>query len=146
MDFEQLQIENRECQERLEEKVDHLVEVKTLNGKYGNLLNTNKKKLQEQVNRLAELQENAVVKEQMIKSLKGDEERVNSEVTAAENSVTKIVALMKSFTVPDVMQYINTKAQLNCLKKEIKVNFTYIYLIPVMVKSFYSVRKCTTQV
>ncbi|KAK6623757.1 hypothetical protein RUM43_009610 [Polyplax serrata] len=121
VDFEQLQIENRECQERLEEKVDHLVEVKTLNGKYGNLLNTNKKKLQEQVNRLAELQENAVVKEQMIKSLKGDEERVNSEVTAAENSVTKIMALMKSFTVPDVMQYINTKAQLNCLKKEIKV-------------------------
>lgn len=127
VDFEQLQIENRECQNRLEEMTSHLLQVKTINVKFSILLNTNKKKLQEQMNRLAELQENAVIKEQVIKGLRADEERVNLEVQGAENSVTKILNLMKTYTVPDLMDYIHKKAQLNNLKKEIKVGWRVIF-------------------
>lgn len=122
VDFEQLQIENKDCQERLEEKLSHLIDVKTINGRFGVVLNSNKKKLQELMDRLSELQANTVVKEKMIKELKAEEEKVNSEVKTAVNAVKKIVSLMKSYTVSDVMDYILKKAELYDLKKDMKVS------------------------
>lgn len=121
VDFEQLKIENQECQERLDEKIGHLVNVKRINGRCGTILNFSKKKLQEQMNRLSQLHHNVQVKEGMIKDLLMDEEKINHEVEVALKNVNKITDLMKSYTVPGVIEYIHKKAELHSLKKNVKV-------------------------
>lgn len=121
VDFEQLKIENQECQERLDEKIGHLVNVKRINGRCGTILNFSKKKLQEQMNRLSQLHHNVEVKEGMIKDLLIDEEKINHEVEVALKNVNKITDLMKSYTVPGVIEYIHKKAELHSLKKNVKV-------------------------
>lgn len=76
----------------------------------------------EQVNQLSKLHDNVEIKEKMIKQLLQDEVKVNHEVEMANRDVDQITDLMKSFTVPDVIEYINQKAQLHDMKKNVKVS------------------------
>ena len=121
VDFEQLKIENQECQERLDEKVSYLVNVKRIHGKCGTILNFSKKKLQEQLNRLTQLHKNVQMKEEMVRHLLQEEEIISREVEVALKNVNRITDLMKSYTVPGVIEYIQKKADLHSLKKNIKV-------------------------
>ncbi|KAL0273940.1 UNVERIFIED_CONTAM: hypothetical protein PYX00_006497 [Menopon gallinae] len=120
VDFEQLKIENRECQDKLDEKITHLLEMKKIHGRCGTVLNFSIKKLQEQVARLNSLQKSIEVKQKLIDQLQQDEDKVNKEVNTAQRHIAKIKGLMSSYSVPDAFDYIVLKAELYEYTKDIK--------------------------
>ncbi|KAF5274793.1 hypothetical protein FQR65_LT00376 [Abscondita terminalis] len=120
-DFDQLRIENKHLDEKIEQKTRHLLELKKMNGAASLVLTTNRKYLIQQVNAIKEMKNLIALKEQKIIELDNEAEIVEKQVEKEKEKFDKIFSLTLNYTVPETLEYIKTKAKLNELKKQKKI-------------------------
>ncbi|KAF2879559.1 hypothetical protein ILUMI_26608 [Ignelater luminosus] len=121
VDFDQLRIENQHLAEKIEQKNTHLLELKRMNGTANLVLSTNKKYLQKQVQDLSTVKNNIKFQEQKIIELDKESYDVEKEVAKVKQKYEEIVDLRENYKVPDTLEYIRTKAELEDLKKSVKM-------------------------
>ncbi|KAF5281805.1 hypothetical protein FQA39_LY05019 [Lamprigera yunnana] len=121
VDFEQLQIDNKHLAEAIEQKNNHLLELKRVNGTASLVLTTNKKYLQKQILEIQRVKNSIKVKQKKIIELENESEAVQNQVIKEKEKFDKIYRLTIHYSVPEVLEYIKVKVKLLDLKKQLKM-------------------------
>ncbi|RZC33335.1 DUF4201 domain containing protein [Asbolus verrucosus] len=121
IDFEQLRIENLHLVEKIEKKNLLLLELKRMTGAGNLMLSQQKRSLLEKIREKDEITKAIQKKEKDI--FKSDEEifKLYREVDEVKHEYYKIKDKVTSYTAPDVLDYIKTKAELTSLKRDLKM-------------------------
>lgn len=121
VDFDQLEIENKHFAEKIELKNIQLIELKRMNGGASLVLTNNKKDLRRLQDEYNGLKAAAAEKEIMIEETGAQCEKIEEEVETAKAKYNDFKKLTISYKVPDVMEYVYIKRQLNDLQNQLKV-------------------------
>ncbi|KAK4886016.1 hypothetical protein RN001_002287 [Aquatica leii] len=120
-DFDQLRIENKHLEDKIEQKTFHLLELKKMNGAANLVLTTNRKYLLKQVHAIKKMKNLIKLKEQKIIDLDKECEVVEKQVQKESEKYNKTFALTLNYTVPETLEYIKNKTKLDELKKQMKI-------------------------
>lgn len=121
VDFDQLEIENKHFLQKIEQKNLHSIELKKMNGGANLVLSRNKKYLQKQMKEHNDLKDKLAEHQKLIEDIEKECEIVEKEAGRATERLEYIKKLNNSYTVPEVMEYINIKTELNEYRNEVKV-------------------------
>lgn len=117
IDFEQLEIENAQFQDRIKIKNAELVDLKQTTTKTVHDLNNLTDKLNEMWDRKTKLEEEKTRRENHVKSLLAEIESVKKEAVVAEQKNAALKIKHESVKVPKVEEYIAQKAETYDLQK-----------------------------
>ncbi|KAJ3290327.1 hypothetical protein HK104_006846, partial [Borealophlyctis nickersoniae] len=120
IDFDQLQIENKQYLAKIEERNAELLKLKMTAGNTVQILNFYKKKLQNLTQESEKLRFEINQREELLAKLTAEAKIVAVEHEKAESLNTKIRSQMEEFRVPHVMDYVSVKAQQNELQRKLK--------------------------
>jgi hypothetical protein len=126
IDFDQLQIENKQYMQKIEERNAELLKLKMTAGNTMQTLNFHKvwlidqKKLQNLTQEFQKLQIEIAQRKELLSKLKVEEEVVLEEKGKAQKLNTWLLTQMEEFKVPDVMDYVLVKASQHELQKKLK--------------------------
>ncbi|CAH0717124.1 unnamed protein product, partial [Brenthis ino] len=121
VDFEKLKIENRECLEIIDYKLQQLGELKKMTGDANLNLTIHKKALMEQNAYLSNIIKS--IKDKHKQTIELDKERETIQVQA-DNLAQKLDGVKKvrmAYEVPDVMDYVTVKSEVADLKHSVKL-------------------------
>lgn len=121
VDFDQLEIENKHFLEKIDQKNIHFVELKKMNGGANLVLSKHKKYLQKQQQEYNSLKSKIGKHEKLMLEIEKECDSVAKEAERAAETLEYIKKLKNSYTVPDVMDYIKLKRELNEYRKNVKV-------------------------
>uniref|UniRef100_A0A8C5QEV3 Cilia- and flagella-associated protein 263 n=1 Tax=Leptobrachium leishanense TaxID=445787 RepID=A0A8C5QEV3_9ANUR len=121
VDFQQLKIENAQFLERIDEKNQDLLQLKLTTGDTVQILNSYKKKLQNSTAASSRLQKEIALRNQILQRIEAETHVVEQEREKAENLNKKIRKQLGDYHVPEVLQYVQEKMQLDELEKRIRV-------------------------
>ncbi|XP_018567914.1 uncharacterized protein MAL8P1.12 [Anoplophora glabripennis] len=121
VDFDQIEIENKHFAEKIELKNIQLVELKRMSGGASLVLTNNKKGLRKLQDTYNERKAAVAEKEKMIEETQAECRKIEAEMDEAKEKYNNFKKLTTSYKVPDVMEYVNIKRQLNDLQNKIKV-------------------------
>lgn len=121
VDFDQLEIENKHFAEKIELKNIQLIDLKKMSGGASLVLTNNKKELRELQDTYNALKAGAAEKQKMIEETEEECDQIREEMLLARSKYNIFKKLKASYQVPDVMEYVNIKRQLNDLRNQIKV-------------------------
>lgn len=121
VDFDQLEIENKHFMEKIEQKNLHLLELKKMNGGANLVLSKHKKYLQKQLQDYTKLKKTVAAQEKLTEEVEKECDIVEGELIKAQEKYDYFKEIKDSYRVPDTMEYINLKSELNEYKKNIKV-------------------------
>ncbi|TPX30661.1 hypothetical protein SmJEL517_g05803 [Synchytrium microbalum] len=110
IDFDQLQIENKQYLARIEERNTELVALKLAAGNTQHLLNTHKEALNDTMKDSERLVQEIESRRDMLTRLIQEEEKVNGDIAKIQTSNASFQSLAESYRVPDVMDYVHYKA------------------------------------
>jgi hypothetical protein len=126
IDFDQLQIENKQYMQKIEERNAELLKLKMTAGNTMQTLNfhkvfdDNEKKLQNLTQEFQKLQIEIAQRKDLLSKLKVEEEMVLQEKDKAQKLNKWLLTQMEEFKVPDVMDYVLVKASQHELQKKLK--------------------------
>ncbi|XP_029674460.1 coiled-coil domain-containing protein 113-like [Formica exsecta] len=117
VDFEQLNIENQICIREIDEKNRYLLEMKRIVGRYSIALTKHKEKLGNLISIVNEVRNNIAFKKQEIVKLQSEKVAMKVEIKKTEKQLKSVMALLDDFEVPDVIDYIKMRIELQELHK-----------------------------
>ncbi|CAH2249644.1 coiled-coil domain-containing protein 113-like [Pararge aegeria] len=121
VDFDKLKIENKECLETIDYKLQQLSELKKMTGDANLNLTVHKKAMMEQNGYLSNILNS--IKEKYLKTVELDKERhvikIQSDSLAQRLDDVKKVRL--AYEVPDIMDYVSVKSEVADLKHSVKL-------------------------
>ncbi|XP_032682450.1 coiled-coil domain-containing protein 113-like [Odontomachus brunneus] len=117
VDFEQLNIENQDCIRKIDEKTQHMLEMKKIAGRYSIALTKHKEKLSNLMNTLNEVSAKIVFKKEEIVKLQSEQAAVNIEIEKTQVQLKSLTELMDNFSVPEVLDCIKVHTELQELQK-----------------------------
>lgn len=119
VDFQQLRIENTQYLEKIEEKNKELIRSKQKSGKVQSLTQSKRQELQNELTRQEELKLKIDIVKRELNSMT-DDERTLEEVTEVKNELNEKRSNIKSYTVPEVFEYIKQAGESAELEHGIK--------------------------
>ncbi|KAK9717779.1 protein of unknown function (DUF4201) [Popillia japonica] len=120
VDFEKLKIENKNFQLSIEQKNSHLLELKRINGNANLMLTNHKKILQKQDEALRNLKKTVKATQKRIIELEEENNQTENELTFEKAKFKQLKKKARLYRVPDVMELIRKKAELDELNKTLK--------------------------
>ncbi|XP_028130663.2 coiled-coil domain-containing protein 113 [Diabrotica virgifera virgifera] len=121
VDFDQLEIENKHLLQKIDQKQIHLLELKRMNGGANLILSKHKKYLLKQQVDYNKIQVGITEKEQQIHELDEEHDKVEEERDKAKEKYENFKVFKSTYRVPDVMDYVVLKKELDELRKNIKI-------------------------
>ncbi|XP_023949881.2 coiled-coil domain-containing protein 113-like [Bicyclus anynana] len=121
VDFEKLKIENRECLEIIDYKLQQLAELKKMTGDANLNLTVHKKAMMEQNAYLTDILKS--IKEKYKKTVDLDKERdvINVQADILAQRLEDVKKVRLAYEVPDIMDYVKVKSEVADLKHSIKL-------------------------
>ncbi|KAJ3332697.1 hypothetical protein HDU76_013376 [Blyttiomyces sp. JEL0837] len=120
IDFDQLQIENKQYLAKIEERNAELLKLKMTAGNTVQILNFYKKKLQTLTGESERLESEISQRQDLLEKLNAEGEIVKEETEKAEKINEKLTGQIEEYKVPQVMEYVNLKAQEYEMIKKLK--------------------------
>jgi hypothetical protein len=126
IDFDQLQIENKQYLQKIEERNQELLKLKMTSGNTMQILSfykvvrNNQKQLQTVTQQFEKVEMEIAQRKELLYKLKVEEQSVLEEKAKAEKRKKWIVHQMDSYRVPKVMDYVLIKASQHDLQKKLK--------------------------
>ncbi|KAJ9579640.1 hypothetical protein L9F63_004719, partial [Diploptera punctata] len=121
IDFEKMQIDNRQLVEKTSQKNKHVLQLKKMAGQCNLLVTVQKKKMQEQMTEFAELQQELTDLENSSKDFDAEADTVEAEAAHAEDKFTALKDYITNYTAPEVLDYIKQIVEVNELQQAVKV-------------------------
>ncbi|KAF7265289.1 hypothetical protein GWI33_021281 [Rhynchophorus ferrugineus] len=121
VDFDQLQIENKHFLEKIEQKNVHLIELKKMNGGANLILSIHKKYLQKQQEDCNKLKAEIEEKNQLVERTEAEYDATELELDQVRRKYDQCKNLKKTYTVPEVYDYVKLKAKMFELSKNLKI-------------------------
>lgn len=121
VDFEKITIENERFQIKIEQKNNHLIEIKRMLGNANLVLTNYKNYLQNFIDELTEIKGKIDMCHKKTEILDVEGERAAEQVEQETEVLEKLKELVDNYRVPDVMEYVTLKNDLYELKKMLKV-------------------------
>ncbi|KAJ3043949.1 hypothetical protein HK097_001616, partial [Rhizophlyctis rosea] len=109
IDFDQLQIENKQYLSKIEERNGELLKLKMISGNTVQVLNYYKKKLQTLTTQSQHLRTEIALRREQLQKLTMESEVVAGESVKAEQLHERLVGQMEEYRVPSVMDYAAVK-------------------------------------
>ncbi|KAK7492203.1 hypothetical protein BaRGS_00016500 [Batillaria attramentaria] len=120
VDFNQLKIENQQYLERIDERNQDLLRLKLMAGNTLQVLNTYKKKLNTLTMESERLGSEILSRNDLLTKIDAETSFVEVERAKAEKINRKLRQQLADYRVPDVMHYVQEKADLYELQKKVK--------------------------
>ena len=120
IDFHQLEIENKQYLERIEQRNQELLRLKLTTGNTVQVLNSLKKKLSNLTSESEWLKKEIAHRDQMLARIEDDINRVTGEKDAAERVNQQLLRRQRELVLPEVIDYVNTRAESYELAKALK--------------------------
>lgn len=120
IDFDQLQIENKQYLTKIEERNAELMKLKMTAGNTVQILNYYKQKLQSLTKESEILRSEIITRKEILSKLTFEAEIVCEEKLKAHHHNKKLKKQIEEFRVPQVMDYVHVKAEQNELQKRLK--------------------------
>lgn len=117
VDFEQLDIENKQYLEKMDEKNEELLDLKQRATNTTVFLNGKKTQMQELNDRNQTTSQEIKIRTENLRRLKGEMEQVKEEVGDAAAQLQKLKAKMDDYEVPPPADYISQKSNLDELRQ-----------------------------
>ncbi|XP_043287789.1 coiled-coil domain-containing protein 113 isoform X2 [Venturia canescens] len=120
IDFQQLAIENQDYLKQIEEKNQHLIDLKKITARYNIALTSYKQKMADQMSSLNNIRKEISLKKSQIDKLRQDQTITRAEVEKAEKQLAKVVHVIDEYEVPDILDFVKVQAELREMKKTYK--------------------------
>ncbi|KAK3086713.1 hypothetical protein FSP39_022367 [Pinctada imbricata] len=120
VDFDQLEIENKQYLEKIDERNQDLLKLKLMATKTLQVLNSYKKKLQTLTMESERLKSEISSRNELLSRIDSETDVVEEDRAKAEKINRKLRQQLADFKVPDVMEYVTEKADLYELQKKVK--------------------------
>ncbi|XP_064611526.1 coiled-coil domain-containing protein 113-like [Liolophura sinensis] len=120
VDFNQLKIENQQYLEKIDERNQDLLRLKLMAGNTLQVLNTYKKKLHTLTMESERLKSEISSRNNLLWRIDSETDAVEQERSKAEKINRKLRQQLADFRVPEVMEYVNEKADLYEIQKKVK--------------------------
>jgi len=120
IDFDQLQIENKQYLAKIDERNAELIKLKMTAGRTIQILNKYKNNLQQCSQEYEKLKTEIAQRKEIYSKLKAEEAKVTSEKEKAEKVNVSFKKKIDEYRVPMVMEYIDLKIEQNELQKKLK--------------------------
>ncbi|KAI8622533.1 hypothetical protein BC830DRAFT_1088695 [Chytriomyces sp. MP71] len=120
IDFDQLQIENKQYLAKIEDRNAELLKLKMTAGNTVQILNFYKKKLQSLTGESQKLRNEIDQRRELLSKLNSESSLVSQERKKAEEVNLRLKEKMEEFRVPPVMEYVHIKAEQHDLIKKVK--------------------------
>jgi len=120
VDFNQLKIENSQYLEKIDERNQDLLRLKLMATNVLQILNTYKKKLSTLTMESDRLKTEIVQRKDLFSKIESEMKLVEQEKSTAEERNSKCKQQLQDFKVPEVMEYVNEKAELYELRKAVQ--------------------------
>nr|CAD7262147.1 unnamed protein product [Timema shepardi] len=121
IDIEQIEIANIECVTKLSQKNNQLLQLRGIAGQCNIKVNSQKKALQHQLESLEVLGRQLKSKEVQRDGLAQDMISVQQELLQAQRSVNAMRHLHQTYQLPNILDYVKKKAEIEELEKMIKI-------------------------
>ncbi|KAG5343210.1 CC113 protein, partial [Acromyrmex heyeri] len=119
IDFEQLNIENKICLQKIDEKNQYLLEMKRNAGRYNITLSKHKKKVDGLMLIINQVRNKIVSKKQEIVKLQSKQIATKIEIDKEKKQLKSIMELINNFEIPSVIDSIKLRMK---LKKSQKIH------------------------
>jgi len=120
IDFDQLQIENKQYLAKIDERNSELIKLKMTAGRTIQILNKYKNNLQQSSQEYEKLKSEISQRKDIYTKLLAEENKVTNEKIKAEKTNTSFKKKIDEYRVPEVMEYIDLKIEQNELQKKLK--------------------------
>ncbi|XP_071503610.1 cilia- and flagella-associated protein 263-like [Diadema antillarum] len=120
VDFQQLKIENSQYLEKIDERNQDLLRLKLMAGNTLQVLNSYKKKLQTLTMESDRLKSEISSRNELLSRIDTETETVEEERASAEELNRRLRQQLEDYKVPDVVEYVQEKADLYELQKTVK--------------------------
>ncbi|CAF4833844.1 unnamed protein product [Pieris macdunnoughi] len=121
VDFDKLKIENNECAEIIDMKIQQLAELKKMTGDANLNLTIHKKLMMEQNGYLTNVLKTIKLKHKQTKELDKEKDVIQVQADSLAQRLDDVRKVRLAYEVPDVMDYVNIKSEITDLKNNIKV-------------------------
>ncbi|XP_041454175.1 coiled-coil domain-containing protein 113-like [Lytechinus variegatus] len=120
VDFQQLKIENSQYLEKIDERNQDLLRLKLMAGNTLQVLNSYKKKLQTLTMESDRLGNEIASRNELLSRIDAETETVEEERSSAEELNRRLRHQLEDYKVPEVVEYVQEKADLYELQKTVK--------------------------
>ncbi|KAI8906326.1 hypothetical protein EDD86DRAFT_193075 [Gorgonomyces haynaldii] len=121
IDFDQLQIENKQYLQKIEERNKELLKLKMTAGNTVQILNRYKKKLQTVSAESMRLSQEIQQRQDLLDKLNQEEHKVTDEKSKQDKKNQWLVHQIEEYRAPDVLSYVIAKASQSDLEKKVRV-------------------------
>ncbi|CAH2083863.1 unnamed protein product [Euphydryas editha] len=121
VDFDKLKIENKECLEIIDYKLQQLSELKKMTGDANLNLTIHKKAMIEQNNYLNNILKLTKEKQKQTAELDKEREIIKVQADSLSQKLDNVKKLKMAYEVPDVMEYVCVKSEVTDLKHSIRL-------------------------
>ncbi|XP_043264928.1 coiled-coil domain-containing protein 113 [Colletes gigas] len=117
VDFEQLNIQNKDYARMIEEKNRYVFEMKKIAGHYHLKLTQHKQKLSNLMLSLNEVKKEIALKQQQIEELKIEREEIEIDLKRRDERLKKLLFFMDRYKAPDILDFVRLMVELKELGK-----------------------------
>nr|XP_031827707.1 coiled-coil domain-containing protein 113-like [Nomia melanderi] len=121
VDFEQLNIQNKDYVRMIEEKTIYVIDMKRIAGHYHLKLTQHKQKLSDLLSTLSNLKKEISQRDQQIEELRVEGKHVEKDVARMNEELGSLLNYMEHHSVPDILDFVNLQAEVQELQKEYKL-------------------------
>lgn len=121
VDFDKLQIENNECMEIIDKKLQQLGELKKMTGDANLNLTIHKKAMMEQNTYLTNILNTIKDKERMTVQLDKERTVIQVQADSLDQRLDEVRKVRLAYEVPDIMDYVCVKSEVTDLKHTVKL-------------------------
>ncbi|XP_053982796.1 coiled-coil domain-containing protein 113-like [Hylaeus volcanicus] len=121
VDFEQLNIQNKDYARMIEEKNRYVIEMKRIAGHYHLKLTQHKQKLSNLLLALNEVKKDITLKKEQIEELEAERANVEADVIRMDERLKNLLTFMNNHTVPDILDFVKLTVELKELQKTYKL-------------------------
>ncbi|CAH2001719.1 unnamed protein product [Acanthoscelides obtectus] len=121
VDFDRLEIENKHFQKKIEQKNEHLFQLKKMTAGINLVITQHRKYMQGQTDYFTKIRNDVKKINKRTDEINWEADHVQSELDKAEETYDYFLGLQKSYKVPDVMEYVKLKGELREVQKSIKI-------------------------
>ncbi|KAM4614542.1 cilia- and flagella-associated protein 263 isoform 1-T1 [Discoglossus pictus] len=120
VDFQQLKIENAQFLERIDERNQDMLQLKLTTAEALQLLNTYKKRLHNMTTESSNLVKEIIGRKEMLQKIELETQVVEKERQKAESLNKRLRKQLSDYRVPEVMEYVQEKMELEELERNMR--------------------------
>ncbi|XP_076285300.1 cilia- and flagella-associated protein 263-like isoform X1 [Lasioglossum baleicum] len=121
VDFEQLNIQNKDYVRMIEEKTIYMLDMKKIAGHYHLKLTQHKQKLSDLLRSLNALKKETSEKDKQIRELHVEHAHVENDVAKVETELNNLVGYVDSHSVPEILEFVMLQKEVQSLQKKYKL-------------------------